>query len=95
MVVMPRWDEARFLDLVEGRRVRNTHLVPTMFVRMLRLDDDRRAAFDGSSLHTVLHGAAPIAPVIKQRMIDWWGPVLVEYWGATPPDLPAPVSEAM
>jgi long-chain acyl-CoA synthetase len=82
-VVMPRWDEAQFLDLVDDRGVRNTHLVPTMFVRLLRLDDERRAAFDGSSLHTVLHGAAPVAPSVKRRMIDWWGPVLVEYWGAS------------
>ena len=83
MVVMPRWDESRFLDLVEERRIRNTHLVPTMFVRMLRLDDERREAFDASTLHTVLHGAAPIAPSVKHRMIAWWGPVLVEYWGAS------------
>jgi long-chain acyl-CoA synthetase len=83
MIVMPRWDEAAALALIDERAVRNTHLVPTMFVRLLRLDEERRAAFDGSSLHTVLHGAAPIAPTVKQRMIEWWGPVLVEYWGAS------------
>ena len=83
MVVMPRWDQAAALDLIDERSVRNTHLVPTMFVRLLRLDDERRQAFDGASLHTVLHGAAPIAPSVKHRMIDWWGPVLVEYWGAS------------
>ncbi len=83
LVVMPRWDETACLDLIDGRQVRNTHLVPTMFVRLLRLPDARREAFSGRSLHTVLHGAAPISPTVKQRMIDWWGPVLVEYWGAS------------
>ena len=83
MVVMPRWDAAAALDLIDARAVRNTHLVPTMFVRLLRLDDERRAAFQGTSLHTVLHGAAPIAPAVKHQMIAWWGPVLVEYWGAS------------
>jgi long-chain acyl-CoA synthetase len=83
MIVMPAFDAGRTLELIATRRVRNTHLVPTMFVRLLRLDDDLRAAFDASSLATVLHGAAPIAPAVKERMITWWGPVLVEYWGAS------------
>ena len=83
LVLMPRWDEARCLDLIDERAVRNSHLVPTMCVRLLRLPDERRAAFDGASLSTVLHGAAPIAPSVKQRMIEWWGPVLTEYWGST------------
>jgi long-chain acyl-CoA synthetase len=54
-----------------------------MFVRLLALDADRRVRFDGATLHAVLHGAAPIAPAVKEAMIDWWGPVLVEYWGAS------------
>jgi long-chain acyl-CoA synthetase len=83
MVVMPRWDPARTLHLVEERGVRDTHLVPTMFVRLLRLDDDVRARFDPSSLHTVLHGAAPISTAVKRSMIEWWGEVLVEYWGGS------------
>jgi len=83
LVVMPRWDEAQCLSLIEERRVRNSHLVPTMCVRLLRLPDEARAAADVSSLGTVLHGAAPIAPQVKRRMIDWWGPVLTEYWGST------------
>src|SRR5690606_31597219 len=72
LVLMPRWDEARCLSLIEERRVRNSHLVPTMCVRLLRLPEDVRAAADVSSLGTVLHGAAPIAPQVKQRMIEWW-----------------------
>lgn len=83
MIIMPRWDADEALTLITERRVRNTHLVPTMFVRLLRLDDARRDTFDPSSLHTVLHGAAPIAPSTKARMIEWWGDVLVEYWGAS------------
>ncbi len=83
LVLMPRWDEERCLSLIEDRAVRNSHLVPTMCVRLLRVPEDRREAFDGSSLSTVLHGAAPIAPSVKHRMIEWWGPVLTEYWGST------------
>ncbi len=83
LVIMPRWDEQTALDLIDERRVRNTHLVPTMFVRLLRLPDDVRDAYDGSSVATVLHGAAPVSLPVKRRMIDWWGPVLVEYWGGS------------
>jgi long-chain acyl-CoA synthetase len=83
MVVLPSFDPARTLELIADRQVHNTHLVPTMLVRLLRLDDDTRAAFDATSLATVLHGAAPISPVVKERMIAWWGPVLFEYWGAS------------
>jgi long-chain acyl-CoA synthetase len=83
LVIMPRWDEADALALIESRRIRNSHLVPTMFVRLLRQPDEVRQAFDGSSLAHVLHGAAPVSVAVKQRMIDWWGPVLVEYWGAS------------
>jgi long-chain acyl-CoA synthetase len=58
--------------------------VPTMFVRLLkRLSDGERAAFRAPALHTVLHGAAPIAADVKRRMIAWWGPILYEYWGGT------------
>jgi long-chain acyl-CoA synthetase len=80
---MPEWDERQALRLLATRRVRHTHLVPTMFVRLLRLADDVRREFNPGALRLVLHGAAPIAVEVKRRMIDWWGPVLVEYWGAT------------
>jgi long-chain acyl-CoA synthetase len=83
VIVMPRWDAAHALELIGERSVRHTHLVPTMFVRLLRLPAEIRAAFDASSLSLVLHGAAPIARETKRAMIEWWGPVLVEYWGAT------------
>jgi long-chain acyl-CoA synthetase len=83
LVIMPKWDPAGALRLIDERQVRDTHLVPTMFVRLLRLPDDVRTGFDGSSLSVVLHGAAPVAPGVKRQMIEWWGPVLVEYWGAS------------
>ncbi|MEZ5167942.1 MAG: AMP-binding protein [Acidimicrobiales bacterium] len=81
--LMRRFDAVRTLDLVEQLAVRRTHLVPTMMVRLLRLPDDRRERFDPSGLELVLHGAAPIAPSVKQAMIDWFGPILVEYWGTS------------
>lgn len=83
LVIMPCWDAAQTLELIQDRQIRHTHLVPTMFVRLLRLDEAVRKAFDPSSLRLVLHGAAPIAPSVKRRMIEWWGEVIVEYWGAT------------
>jgi acyl-CoA synthetase (AMP-forming)/AMP-acid ligase II len=54
-----------------------------MFVRLLRLPEDERARFQAPALKLVLHGAAPVSRSVKQRMIDWWGEILVEYWGAT------------
>jgi long-chain acyl-CoA synthetase len=83
LVLMPRWDESQCLSLIQEREVRNSHVVPTMCVRLLRVPEEERAAFDPSSLRTVLHGAAPIAPSTKHQMIEWWGPVLTEYWGST------------
>ncbi|MEM9466842.1 MAG: AMP-binding protein [Actinomycetota bacterium] len=80
--LMRRFDAGRTLEIVEAESVRRTHLVPTMMVRMLRLDDATRAR-DLSSLELVLHGAAPIAPAVKRRMIDWLGPILTEYWGTS------------
>jgi long-chain acyl-CoA synthetase len=73
-------------DQVSGapeREIAHTHLVPTMFVRLLRLPDEVRDRFTAPRLDLVLHGAAPVSVSVKRRMIEWWGPVLVEYWGAT------------
>ncbi len=83
IVIMPAWDDAQALRLIEERAIRHTHMVPTMFVRLLRLAAPVREGFDPGALRLVLHGAAPVAPDVKRRLIDWWGPVLVEYWGAT------------
>lgn len=80
--IMRKFDAARTLELIEQEQVRRTHLVPTMMVRMLRLNESARLR-DLSSLDIVLHGAAPIAPAVKRQMIDWLGPILVEYWGTS------------
>jgi long-chain acyl-CoA synthetase len=83
VIVMPRWDEREALRLIAERRIAHTHIVPTMFVRLLRLPEEVKARADLSSLRIVLHGAAPISQPVKQRVLDWWGDVLVEYWGGT------------
>jgi long-chain acyl-CoA synthetase len=83
IVIMPRWDEHEALDVIARRKVAHIHLVPTMCVRLLRLSEAVREAFSAPHLSLVLHGAAPISVHVKQRMIDWWGPILVEYWGGT------------
>ena len=71
------------LRLIEDHRITHTHMVPTMFHRLLALPDEEREAADVSSLRYVLHGAAPCPVAIKQAMIEWFGPVLVEYYAAT------------
>ncbi|MHA7838016.1 MAG: AMP-binding protein [bacterium] len=83
ILIMPRWEERAALDWIARREVAHVHLVPTMFVRLLRLSEAERAAFSAPKLSLVLHGAAPISVPVKRRMIDWWGPILVEYWGGT------------
>ena len=83
ILIMPSWDEHEALDLMMRREVAHTHLVPTMFVRLLRLPESERASFKAPALRKVLHGAAPISVPVKKRMIDWWGPILLEYWGGT------------
>ena len=83
IVIMPRWDDEHCLQLIEEHEIRHTHLVPTMFVRLLRLPPETRARYGRPALHRVLHGAAPVAEQVKREMIDWWGPILLEYWGGT------------
>ncbi len=78
-----RFDPAESLQLIDEHRVTNVHLVPTQFHRFLKLDEQVRAGFNGSSLVVVWHGAAPCPPETKRRMIDWWGPVVSEYYGST------------
>ena len=83
ILVLPRGDERAALRAIAEREVHHTHLVPTLFVRLLRLPEQEKAAFCAPALHTVLHGAAPVSAAVKQRMIEWWGPILYEYWGGT------------
>ena len=83
VVMRHRFDPAETLELVDRYGVTNIHLVPTQFVRLLKLPEAVRARFDGSSLQTVMHGAAPCSPEVKRRMLEWWGPVVSEYYGGT------------
>ncbi|MEU6698267.1 acyl-CoA synthetase [Pseudonocardia sp. NPDC046786] len=83
VVVMERFDPEQALALVERHSVTHSQWVPTMFVRMLKLPEQVRSAYDLSSLRVAIHAAAPCPVEVKQAMIDWWGPVLHEYYAAT------------
>jgi acyl-CoA synthetase (AMP-forming)/AMP-acid ligase II len=80
---MEKFDPEECLALIERYRVTHAQFVPTMFVRMLRLPKDVRERYDVSSLRFVVHAAAPCPVAVKQRLIEWWGPVLLEYYAAT------------
>jgi acyl-CoA synthetase (AMP-forming)/AMP-acid ligase II len=83
VVVMERFDPEDFLRLVQLHAVTHAQFVPTMFVRLLKLDDATRAAYDISTLRAVVHAAAPCAPEVKRRMFEWWGPTIYEYYSGT------------
>ena len=83
LVLMPRFDPEAFLRLVEEERIDTIFMVPTMFIRLLRLPDAVRKKYDVSSLRHVIHAAAPCPPDVKRAMIDWWGPVIYEFYGST------------
>ncbi|MBA3286847.1 MAG: AMP-binding protein [Acidimicrobiia bacterium] len=83
VIVMERFDPEEFLQLVERHRVTHTQVVPTMFVRLLKLDPDVRSRYDVSSLHYVIHAAAPCPVLVKRQMIEWFGPVVHEYYAGT------------
>jgi fatty-acyl-CoA synthase/long-chain acyl-CoA synthetase len=82
-VIMESFDAEEFLRLVEKHRITQSQLVPTMFVRMLKLPDEVRRRYDVSSLKGAIHAAAPCPVDIKAAMIEWWGPVLIEYYGGS------------
>jgi long-chain acyl-CoA synthetase len=82
-VVMEHFDPEHFLALVEKYRVTHTQLVPTMFSRMLKLPEAERTRHNLSSLEFAVHAAAPCPVQVKEQMIDWWGPIIHEYYGAT------------
>jgi acyl-CoA synthetase (AMP-forming)/AMP-acid ligase II len=83
VVVMEKFDPEAYLRLVAEHRITHSQLVPTMFVRMLKLPDDVRAAADVFSLKVAIHAAAPCPVDVKHAMINWWGPVIYEYYSAT------------
>jgi long-chain acyl-CoA synthetase len=82
-VLMPRFDPITCLALIERERIEHMFAVPTMFVRLLKLPEDVRRRYDVSSLKFVSHAAAPCPPDVKMAMIEWWGPVLSEFYGGT------------
>jgi long-chain acyl-CoA synthetase len=83
VVLMDAWDPEETLRLIERHRVTHTHMVPTMFHRMLALPQEVRERYDVSSLGLVLHGAAPCPVPVKHALIEWFGPVVCEYYAAT------------
>jgi long-chain acyl-CoA synthetase len=83
LIMRRNWDAEETLRLIDQYQVTTGYAVPTHFTRLLRLPDETRSAFDGSSLRSVYHTAAPCPPEIKRQMIDWWGPVINELYGAS------------
>jgi len=83
MHLQPRFDAEDLLMRIERDRVTHLHMVPIMFNRLLKLPDEVKRRYDLSSLEFVVHAAAPCPAPIKRAMIEWWGPVINEYYGAT------------
>jgi long-chain acyl-CoA synthetase len=82
-VVMEHFDPEQWLQMVERYKVTHCQMVPVMFSRLLRLPEEARARYDTSSLECIVHAAAPCPVHVKQAMIDWLGPIITEYYGAT------------
>jgi len=82
-VIMENFDAETYLRLVEKYKITHSQLVPTMFVRMLKLPEEARLKYDVSSLVTAIHAAAPCPEKIKYQMMEWWGEILCEYYGGT------------
>ncbi|KUI29269.1 fatty-acid--CoA ligase FadD4 [Mycobacterium sp. GA-2829] len=83
VVVMEKFDPRQALAAVERYRITHAHFVPAMFVRMLKLPPEVRNAYDLSSLRRVVHAAAPCPVEIKRQMLDWWGPIIDEFYSSS------------
>jgi long-chain acyl-CoA synthetase len=83
VLIMEHFDPQQYLALIAKYRVTHTQLVPTMFSRMLKLPPKERAKADLSTLKIAIHAAAPCPAQVKEQMIEWWGPIIHEYYGAT------------
>ncbi|RDI66192.1 acyl-CoA synthetase [Nocardia pseudobrasiliensis] len=83
VVLMDKWDPEEMLRLIDKYRVTHSHVVPTQFHRLLALPEEVRAKYDVSSLRCMIHGAAPCPQETKRKMLEWWGPVVTEYYAAT------------
>ncbi len=83
VVVMPRFDALNSLEFIERYSITHSQWVPTMFVRMLKLPEKERNQYDLSSHQCAIHAAAPCPVDVKRRMIEWWGPIVEEYYAGT------------
>jgi long-chain acyl-CoA synthetase len=83
LVLMPRFEPEEFLELIERYRIDTIFMVPTMFIRLMKLPEAVRRKYDVSSLRHVIHAAAPCPADVKRAMIEWWGPVIYEFYGST------------
>ncbi|GGN23011.1 long-chain acyl-CoA synthetase [Actinoplanes campanulatus] len=83
VVVMDHWDAEEFLRLVSAHRGTHSHMVPTQFRRLLALPAHTRRRYDVSSMRAMIHGAAPCPQPVKRDMLDWFGPVVIEYYAAS------------
>ncbi len=83
VVMMDKFDAEAALALIERHQVTHSLWVPTMFVRMLKLDPEIRALYDLSSHRCAIHAAAPCPVEVKRQMIDWWGPIVEEFYSST------------
>jgi long-chain acyl-CoA synthetase len=83
VVLMDKWDPQRMLELIERHRVTHSHMVPTQFHRLLALPEETKRRYDLSSLRHMIHAAAPCPVDTKRAMIEWWGPVIDEYYAAS------------
>jgi len=82
-IIMEYFDAEEFLKLVEKYKITQSQLVPTMFVRMLKLPEEVRTRYNVSSLKGAIHAAAPCPVDVKAKMIEWWGPILIEYYAGS------------
>lgn len=83
LVLMPRFDAEEFLQIVQDEKIESAFMVPTMFTRLLKLPESVRRKYDTSSLRHIIHAAAPCPADVKRAMIEWWGPVIFEFYGST------------
>jgi long-chain acyl-CoA synthetase len=83
VVCMDKWDAEETLRLIQTYGCSHTHMVPTQFIRMLQLPDEVKASYDVSAMKWAIHAAAPCPVDVKRRMLEWWGPVIWEYYAAT------------
>jgi long-chain acyl-CoA synthetase len=81
LVIMGKFDPEGVLANIDRYKITTAYMVPTQFHRLLRLPSEVRAKYDVSSLHSVVHSAAPCPKDLKQQMFDWWGPVIWETYG--------------